>query len=232
MTPYEFAHALEHAYGEKLEAVVRYGTGNELFCVLREPTPSELARANRIVRKWTRTGNPPPYFFDPTHIETSLDVFPMEFLAIQSQHEVLLGRDPVEGVHIDAANLRHECESELKGKLLHLRSFYARNCHRPRRIAHMLADALPTFLTIFRGALRLFEVTPDADDRVVVEQLAERIPINPQVFLDLIDTHREKGPLPRGDEALRAFERFLTAVETITTAVDRLETAAPEGGTR
>ena len=146
MTPFELAHELERIYGDQLKSVVLYGSAASddyskkfsdfnVFCILGDPSPGALAKSNGLVRKWVKKGNPPPHFFDPKHIETSLDVFPMEFMDIKDQHKVLLGKDPLHGISVDLKNLRHECESELKGKLLHLRAFYAENCNKPKMIA-------------------------------------------------------------------------------------------------
>lgn len=236
MTPNELSHELEKIYGTELKAVVLYGSAASgdyskrfsdfnVFCVLENPTPSNLAKSNKLVRKWVKKGNPPPHFFGPRHIETSLDVFPLEFLDIKDQHRVLLGKDPLADIQVDPKNLRHQCESELKGKLIHLRAFYAQNCDRPKVIANMMIQSFSTFLAVFKGVLRLLDVNPRIDARAVVEALAQQIGINPQIFLDIIEIRRGRSYLPRDDDALTAFERYLTEIATIITYVDKLRTS-------
>lgn len=234
MTPHEFAHALEGIYGEELKSVVLYGSAASgdyskrysdfnLFCVVADPTAGAIAKANRLVRTWVRQGNPPPYFFGPKHVERSLDVFPMEFLDMQDRHQVLIGHDPLAGVTVDPKNLRHQCESELKGKLIHLKAFYAANCHRPRRIAQAMVKSFPTFLAAFRAILRLMNFTPPQKTQAVVDLLAEQLSFAPEVFLDVLTIRQGASILPRGDEALSAFERYLTELTTITTFVDTMD---------
>lgn len=234
MTPYELAHELEQVYGDALKSVVLYGSAASgdhskrfsdfnIFCVLDDPSPALLSKANRLVRKWVKKGNPPPHFFDPRHIETSLDVFPMEFLDIKDQHKVLFGKDPLDGIDVDPKNLRHQCEGELKGKLLHLRAFYAENCNNPKTIAEIMAKSLPTFLAAFRAVLRILGKKPPDGSRAVVELLAQNIDINPQVFFDIIDIRGGESLLPCGDDALAMFERYLTELVAVTTFVDGLE---------
>ena len=234
MTPHELAHELERIYGTDLKAVVLYGSavGSDyskrfsdfnVFCVLTEVTPALLAKSNRLVRKWVKKGNPAPYFFYPEYIERSLDVFPMEFLDMKDSHEVLIGRDPLEGIEVDARNLRHECESELKGKLVHLRNFYAANCHKPKRLAEVMVETFPTFLAAMRGTLRLLGEGPPADARAVVELIGNRVDINPTPFYDVVEIRRGESLLPRGDEAAAAFERDLTEITTLTRFVDELQ---------
>lgn len=235
MTPHEFAHELERALGEELAAVVLYGSAADgehskafsdynVFCVVAHPTAAVLARTNPVVRTWVRRGNPPPHFFGPEHIDRSLDVFPIEFLDMQDRHQVLFGRDPLSGVTVDPRNLRHQCESELKGKLLHLRAFYAANCHRPRRVAKMMASSFPAFLSAFRAILRLQGTPPPREARAAVDLLANQVGCAPEIFLDIVTIREGASILPRGDDALAMFERYLTELEAITIFVDGLET--------
>jgi hypothetical protein len=234
MTPNEFAHELEHIYGEKLQSVVLYGpelrnnrskksAGYNVFCILEEPTTTALAKANKVIKKWCKKGNPAPHFFDPTHIETSLDVFPLDFLDIQDAHEVLMGSDPVKGIVVDQKNIRHQCESELKGKLIHLRTFFAANCDKPKLVAKTMVESFSTIMTAFRGTLRLLGETPPSGDDAIIEKLSELIDLNPQVFLDILDIRNGSSLLPRKSDALEMFERYLTEIETITNFVDGLE---------
>lgn len=233
MNPHEFAHELELIYGEDLKSVVLYGSaagGNHsgkysdfnVFVVLRDISPASLARSNRAVRKWTGRGNPPPHFFGPEHIESSLDVFPIEFLDMLDRHEVLLGKDPLAGIRVDPKNLRHQCESELKGKLLHLRAFYAGNCHRPRRIAKIMVSSFPTFLALFRAALRLRGEEIPKDSKAVVEKTSQGLGFNPEIFLEVADIRSGNSRLPRGDGALSMFEQYLTGLEQVTRYIDEM----------
>ena len=238
MTPHELAHELEKIYGDELHSVVLYGSAAtadfsatysdyNVFCVLASPTPAALAKANPVVRRWVREGNPPPHFFGTEHIARSLDVFPIEFLDMQERHQVLLGSDPLAGVALDARHLRHQVESEMKGKLLHLRTFYAATCDRPKEVARMMVASFPTFMAAFRAALRLMGEPPPADAQAVIERLAQQIGINPEIFLEIALIRQGASILPRKAEALAAFEQYLTELEAVTTYVDRMQCSSP-----
>lgn len=233
MTPHELAHELEIIYGDEIKSVVLYGSAAgknhspkfsdyNIFCVLSNPTPALLAKSNRVIRKWVRRGNPPPLFFGVDHFERSLDVFPIEFLDMMDKHKVLFGKNPFEGTVVDKTNLRHQCESELKGKLLHLRAFYAANCHKPKRLAQTMIHSFPTFLTVFRSTLRLVGEKPPSEADGVVEKSAQIAGFNPDVFLEIASIRHGKSYMPRGDEALASFERYLTELEVITRFLDRM----------
>lgn len=235
MTPNELAHELEKIYGDNLKSVVLYGSAVDgdhskkfsdinIFCVLARPTPAVLAKANPAVRKWVKKGNPPPHFFGPEHIERSLDVFPMEFLDMMDRHKVILGRDPLESVNVDIKNLRHQCESEFKGKLIHLRAFYAANCNDTKAIARMMVQSFSTFLAGFRAALRLVGERPPLESRKVIEMAAAHLGFKPGVFAEIIEIRSGTSLLPRGNDALIMFEQYLTEIETVTNYIDKLET--------
>ncbi|MBN1282220.1 MAG: hypothetical protein JXA24_00410 [Proteobacteria bacterium] len=233
MTPHDLARELERIYGEDLKAAVLYGSAvgrdysrkysdYNVFCVLSEATPALLSKSNRVVRKWVKQGNPAPHFFDARHIEQSLDVFPMEFLDMLDRHETLIGRDPLAGITVDLKNLRHQCESELKGKIIHMRSFYAANCDSPKAVARMMVESFPTFMAAMRGTLRLLGKKPPADARAVAELIGDRLDINPAVFYDVIEIRRGASMMPRGDDALAMFERYLTELAALTSFVDTM----------
>lgn len=233
MTPHELAHKLENIYSSNLEAVVLYGSalGKDysdqfsnfnILVVLKDDSPTELGKAGKLIRKWARKGNPPPLFFTIKQIHQSLDVFPIEFLDIQDRHEVLIGKNPLDDKTIDKQHLRHQCESEIRGKLFQLRSFFTQYCHRPRRIAFAMVKNLPAFIATFRGILHLFDEKPAMGGREVIEQLTRKIDFDPQPFFDTLSIREGSASLPRGDEALAAFERYLTELNTITTFIDTL----------
>lgn len=234
MKPHDFSKKLEKLYEDNLQSVILYGSavGNDfskrysdynIIVILQDCSPGELAKSNKLARAWKKKGNPAPLFFDPSHITTSRDVFPLEFIDIRDRHQLLFGEDPFANIDIEMTNLRHQCESELKGKILHLRSFYTENCNKPARVAKLMIQTLPTFVAVFRGVLTLLGVHVPHERAKVVEELSQRIGFTPTVFLDIINIREGNTAAPRHDEALAAFEEYLTALETITTFVDKFE---------
>ena len=233
MTPHEFAHELENICEGNLESVILYGSAvgtdfskeysdYNVIVILKDVSPGNLSAIGKLVRKWVRHGNPPPHFFDLKHIEQSRDVFPLEFIDIADRHEVLFGTDPFKNIKIDSVNLRHQCESELKGKVLHLRALYTTNCHRPKRVANIMLRSFSGFTSVFRGVAHLLGEKPEKETRKLIEQLEKKIEFNPQIFMDLISVREGITFLPRRAEALSAFEKYLTEIETITNFVDRM----------
>lgn len=61
------------------------------------------------------------HVFSRYEIKTSQDVFPLEFLHIKSKNVTLCGETPLADFSPNLAELRMECERELRGLLVHLR---------------------------------------------------------------------------------------------------------------
>lgn len=228
----ELTQKLISIYGENLLSLILYGsaaTGEytkkysdyNLIAVLKHLSPVELNRANKLIRKWVRKGNPPVLFFDEEHIKTSSDVFPIEFLDIIKNHKLLHGKDCFEGITIDRKNLRHECESELKGKLLKLHSEFLLNGHRKKRVKHLMLSSISSFAAVFKGVLYLIGEEPANTKKEIIEQLARFIDFNPTVFFEILSARAGDLTIRGKEEILEKFEQYLTAIRIIIRYVDK-----------
>ncbi len=234
MLPLEFANKLHAILGDKLISVVLYGSAARadfskkysdynILCMLTEVHPAQLMTINKLIRQWTKAGNSLPLFFDSEHIRTSLDVFPMEFLDITACHKVLYGSDIFSDIHVDQKNLRHQCEMEIKGKLIYLRSEFSLISNQPKKVGELMVKTLSTFITLFKGVLRLLNIEPGESAKVIVEQLNAHIEIKPNCFFELIDIRNNNTILPRGDEAICLFENYISQIQHIAVIVDKMD---------
>ena len=94
---------LKTLLGSKLVSVVLYGssaagdhTGERsdvnLLVVTHPLKREDLHLLSKAVVPWARQGNPPPLLLTKEHLSEFVDVFPIEILDMQSNHQVLLGR--------------------------------------------------------------------------------------------------------------------------------------------
>jgi len=226
-----FVDHVRKTYTENLEAIVLYGSAaSEDFSkkysdfntiiVLKEVTPGELEKGHSFIKKWVRSGNPAPLFFDHHHINTSSDVFPIEFHDIQANRKVLYGEDPFSTLKILDVNLRHQCECELKGKILQLQSRFVEIANKNKEVSRLMMESLSTFISIFRGIVRLLGQQPEQQKKALVEHLSELIGFSPNIFLELLDV-RDGNALPPRQDAIEKFEDYLEQLKTITVFVDQ-----------
>ena len=75
-------------------------------------------------RKYGKQGIAVPFIMDPGYIQSSLKVFPIEFLNFKLVHHTIYGDDLLAGLEINRGELRRQCEREIKGKLIWLQKSY------------------------------------------------------------------------------------------------------------
>ena len=223
---------LGRAYGESLVAVVLYGSAVSeerhskfsdfnVLCVLKAVTPRELNAGEEVLHWWRGLGNPSPLLLTETEVASSAESFPIEFLDIQQQHQLLLGKDVISGLVIGRAFYRAQVEHDLRAKMLRLRQKAAGILSDPRLLRRLLADSVSTFCVLLRHALALHGVEVPAKKREIVERAAEHFALDSQPFLKLLDL-REERCAPRDVDPWSLLGPYLGALGKAIDAVARL----------
>jgi hypothetical protein len=122
---------------------------------LNEVVPEALRAVQPLARRWGKGRIGTPLLLDPTYIESSLDVFPLEFLDLHLRHVVLFGADPFADLEVADDHLRIEIEEQLRGKMLHLWQAYAELGGSKRAVRALLSSSLQGFEVVLRGMLHL-----------------------------------------------------------------------------
>ncbi|HUE97199.1 MAG TPA: nucleotidyltransferase domain-containing protein [Longimicrobiaceae bacterium] len=226
----DFASRLVEIFGDDLLTVVLYGSAARgdyragvsdinLLVLLRQLGLAELQRAASITRDWVARGNPPPLMLSEREWETSADAFPIEYTDIRGSHLVLHGPDPFAAVEIRRADLRLQLENELRSRKIQLRESYLAAGIAPDELGSLLCRSLPSFLTLFRAALRLSGTEAPADSRRLIEAVGSLAGFDPAPLLEVARCRNSEdglsapidGPLAAG---------YLTAVERTVTWLD------------
>lgn len=226
----KFADELSNIYGDHLESVILYGSAANgefhkghsdynTILILKSLAPVEVAKSTKLVKKWMGEGNPPPLFFTKQIILESADVFPIEFTDIKERHKVLIGTDPFTDIKIDIKNLRHQCEHELRSKLLNLRSKIAILSDQPKELIRLILESSSSFFAIFGGVLRLSGIKNPSSKKAVVEELGVIAGFDPSIFIEVIEV-REKNRIWRNESALEKCEQYLTSISAVVRYVD------------
>jgi len=228
-----FTDAITKAYGRNLRSIILYGSmakGEEsgkhsdynLLIILEKVGFEDLRALKGSMAEWLRAGNHPPLLFARSVFEKSTDVFPIEFLDIKDNRRVLYGEDPFSGLAILDTNLRHECEFELKSKLLKLRQGYM-SCHdNPRQIEHLMSGSISPVLTVFRHVLRLLGKVPPARKRDALPMLAEFAGVDAAVFEAVLNIkHGDKKAA--GNDMSSLMCDYLREIEKVISVVDDMD---------
>lgn len=162
-----------------------------------------------------------PLFVTRRQIDSSLDVFPIEWLDIQEHHLLLEGVDFFETIEVPRANLRLQCEQELRGKHLRLRQEYLASAEQPERLRETLSRVASGFHTLFRTLLRLENEVPPASTEHLIERIAAVHGLDATALMGAYRIRHAEQAIPA--EQVRAhFRGFLAEVEALISAIDGL----------
>ena len=223
---------LASVHEERLLAVALYGEAASgdyrprksplnLAILLDTVTPQRLAPMRPYLRRWHRRRIETPLILDPPYLETSFDVFPLEFIDIMDRHELLAGRiDPFAEPDIDIENLRFEVEEQLRGKMLHLWEGYL-EASNPRALATFLKATPAAFGPILRGLLYLVDERRPAESDQLVSCVERSLEMKLEHFhrIDRVRTAQETLPTK---EVEHFFEGYLKEVRSLVQRIDRL----------
>ena len=192
-----------------------------ILVVLTDQGIGQPARAFDVVRKWHKKGLPTPLFLSKSYIGASMDTFPLEFMAFQKNYHVEYGEDVLQSLTFDKANVRLQCEREIKGKLLLLRKKYLETRGKGKDIRQLIAISLPGFIMVFHGLLYVLgREAPFAEDEII-SQLTDALKLDRELFMTLLRV-KEGEKKPSEDELSLLLEGYLDAVNRLTQMVDKL----------
>jgi hypothetical protein len=192
-----------------------------LLAVLKRIDLAALDAVRGAHRRFARFRVSTPVLLTPEDLARSGDVFPIEFLEMQEKRRVLVGPDLLAKLKVGVKNLRHECEHELKGRMIRLRESYLELGDHPRRLQALLTAAHAANLPAFRAALRLKRSKPPLAKDEVLERLAAVYRLDRTPFDQIQALHRKQLRLGRG--GLRdLFAAYLHEVEKLARVLDRM----------
>jgi hypothetical protein len=191
--------------------------------VLRGMDLEVLEAIGRLGRRHRRSGVAPPLVMDAAYVADSLDVFPMEFLELRLIHETVAGEDLLAGLVIDRADLRRQCEREVKARLIGLRQAYLRSLGEPKELSEALVRFLSGYQPLARGILSLLGREVPIRRAEAFAALAAVAGPDAAVFAEVLAL--KEGRSRPGAEGVRAlFERCHRATEQLGRMVDALAT--------
>ena len=228
----DLTQGLQEKLGDRLLSIVLYGSAActehkdkrsdlNIIVVISSMGIDVLKPLASTIRKWRRAGNPSPLFFTPDRIKNASDIFPIEYHDIQKCNRVLYGTDLFASLIIDKRNLRHQCESELRGKILFIESQGSILTDKPKKLIELMLISFSSIGAVMRGIIRLMGDEPSASRRANIEHLTRYIDFLPEPFYTILDAREGKIKISKSD-ACKLFDDYLTSLERITNFVDKL----------
>ena len=152
--------------------------------------------------------------FTKTEFENGLDVFPIEFLSIKQNAQLISGQDILSKVFVNKTHLRHECEFYLRSHLLTLRESLIKNTSQPQ---HLIKESFPSFISVLRQfqtqELSVNNIENGKDVIVGIERmLSIQLPTFKQLSLDL--------SINKNSDLKTTIQSYLSEIATIIRAID------------
>jgi hypothetical protein len=190
--------------------------------VLEKQTPDSLKTIAGMAKTISKKKISAPLLMTPEYIERSRDVFGIEFLDFQLTHQTILGGDPFEKLTFAKADVRLQCERELKATLIRLRQGYIASAANRKLVRDILASAAGGLVPLLRAMLWLKDTDRPGRAEPVFTKAAEQFSIKTDSLIAARKWRHEKTR-PQEDQITTAFESIYTTVEQLALIVDKLE---------
>jgi hypothetical protein len=220
------AQELRSVYADELISLLLYGSAASgdfvdkhsnfnLLAVLKNCAPEKIKLATKPLRSVKMASL---LILSEEDIATSTDVFPVEFLDMQENYQLLDGKDILKDIRVDMRNLRFQCEHELKAKLFRLRHAYM--VERDNGVlARLLLASFTSIVHILRNGLRIKDKAVPYSKRDALPFIAEEFAIDLPLWEKILAV-REKHLRFKADTAL-IFAAFMRDLEKVVAVVDK-----------
>ncbi|CAB1065568.1 hypothetical protein D1BOALGB6SA_10365 [Olavius sp. associated proteobacterium Delta 1] len=173
-------------------------------------------------RKYGKIGIAAPLFMTPAYIDNSRDVFPIEFLNIKLLHHTIFGEDIFGDLDIDRSDLRHQCERELKVKLIGLRQGYISAAGNQKILARGFADSFAGYMPLFKAIIILLGRETPQYNQEILSVLADITGIQTDAFKQ-VSALKSRQTKPSIEKLNIVFEDYYKVIEQLGEMIDALE---------
>ena len=163
-----------------------------------------------------------PLIVTRDYINRSLEVFPLEFLEMKLIHQLVYGEDVLKDIKLEKADIRLQCERELKGKLQHLCQGYIKAMGDKTALTDLFVGSLSGYFPLFRGILFLYDHEIPKEKADVLYAVNECCDVDTNVFRTLMDV-RARNFCPHIEALKELFKNLYRVLDIITRKVDEFK---------
>ena len=206
------SHGASHGHADNAASAVR------TIATVATLTGTDLRACADRVAAWHDAGLATPLVLAAHEFERSLDAFPLEFGAIIADHTLVSGRNPFEGMTVDADDLRRAVEVQARSHLLHLREGYLETRGRGDALSVLIVQSAPAFAALLSSLARL-DGQPSHDPAAIARHTERLLGVAGGSVGDivaLIDVREISSA-----DAERLFPPYLDAVDKLVSYVDK-----------
>lgn len=156
-----------------------------------------------------------PLFLSLSHIESSKDTFPIEFIEIKENNILLYGRDVFSGLKIDESNIKLFCRKEIEGKLIRLRQAYLETGLKKKGVEALMKGSMYSLLPVFRALLRSKVQNPPIDKEQILVEFGSHYGLSKDVFIAILRDKMNDEKI-KGEDVEVFFEKYLREIEKLS----------------
>jgi len=156
-----------------------------------------------------------PLLLSLSHIESSKDTFPVEFIEIKENNILLYGKDVFSGLNIDEANVMLFCKREIEGKIIRLRQAYLEVGLKKKGVEALMKESLYSLIPVFRALLRSRVQNPPVDKEKILLEFCNNNGLAKDIFITILRDRMNDEKI-KGEDAEVFFERYLKEIEKIS----------------
>lgn len=166
-----------------------------------------------------------PLLMTEDYIARSRDVFGVEFLDFQLNHQTILGKDPFNDLAFTKSEVRLQCERELKASLIRMRQGYIAACNKEVLIRDVLIAAVKSLGPLLRALFWLTDQPREVTLSATYIQAGPAFNVDSAVLTTVASWQHEKAH-PKGNELRSTFDRVYSLIDHLAGYVDGLESGS------
>lgn len=160
-----------------------------------------------------------PFILTEKEIESSSDCYPIKFLDISQNHELLFGIDPFDKIQVCQDNLRLRCEQELRNISLRLRYRFVKSNLDLNTIRREVRKSLYPLMNNLEVViiLKTKKVITDYDE--LIAKAKSDLNIDSNIIKELISWSKNETRI-KDDEFLEKHEEYRAFLNQLITLID------------
>jgi predicted nucleotidyltransferase len=211
-------------YGSYVRGGYLSGKSDINLMILRKKRDNrELIGLNKLFRKYFRKLKIAlPLVLTLDEIQSSTDVYPMEYQDIKDHHTVLYGQDTFNKLKIEKKNLRLELENQVKSRLIHLRESLIQFHNRKRILKMILLGSVSSMIVILKNILKLNNQEPGDNAEDLLASVEEKCNLKLPGLEKVLQYRRGSLKLKSG-QIISLYLDQIKEFETLADYVDRFK---------
>ena len=224
---------LKDIYGENLLSVILYGQNTDseqsksksaqnIIVIFNKLEASDIKNAIVAIKKWIKGKNALPVIMSESEWQSSADVYPIEYIEIKNNYEILYGKNVVAPMSVSKYDLRLQCEYEIKNLLVRIRQIYLGNSDNSKFMVKSLEELSSKLIRISKSALHLFDITAPDEYSEVIQKMTEKTKFDGEIFVEILSAKENKRKFtPQKIEGL--VQRAINSTDLLYKFINDLE---------